>query len=245
MIDPWARRRRLFVTWQLAVVTGILALGALSYAVPPGAPDSRRADLAALLDVGGEANLPTFVSTVNLLVAGLLCALIQRAASLRGERAPRQWLLLGAVFVGLAADEAAQLHELLRHARGLFPDTSLVNVRHAWLLAGAPVALFLAAAMVPFLVSLPRNLSRSFLLAGVLFAAGVLGWELVGSLMLRAGIGVESPLYQARRLCEEACEMYGIALFNCAAVGELARHAAHLRWVVTTPPAGPGAVPPA
>ena len=64
-----------------------------------------------LVDVGGEANLPAFWSSLNLLLAASMLFVI--AASERAARSPirDRWLVLTAGIALMAIDEAARLHE--------------------------------------------------------------------------------------------------------------------------------------
>ena len=232
MSEYWSQAHRVFVVSQIVAITTTLIGGALSYVIPFISGHDYIFGLIPFFDVGSETSFPTYVSTVNLLVAAALCYLIYKASRLQQERPSRYWLVLCGLLVYLSVDEATMIHEQLGNLRRFFPGSDLIPSRHDWLLAGAPLAFLLGLAMLPFLFCLPRKLAISFLLAGFVFAFGVIGMEFVGSLMLHQGASPEDFSYQLRRLLEEAFEMYGVVIFNCAAAGELARRVANLKLVV-------------
>ncbi len=61
------------------------------------------------------------------------------------------------------------------------------------------------------------------MISGLIFIFGAVGLEFVGELMFKTGF-IESSadlFYIFCRLFEEAFEMYGIALFNCALYREI------------------------
>lgn len=83
--------------------------------------------------------------------------------------------------------------------------------------------------LLKFLYELPRRLAMWFVVAGVVFAFGVLGMEFAGTLMLWQGYEPSDFAYQVRRWLEETIEMTGVLIFNCATAAELAQQAAGLR----------------
>lgn len=118
----------------------------------------------AFLDMDYEVNLPTWYSSLQLGVLGLLFA--GYAWLHWRRRSPRAWLLavpaLLALFLSL--DELAQIHERLRP----FTRTELLPFSGAWMLVAAPV--FLAAVGLTYWVTRhfwapPR--ARQLLVAGI------------------------------------------------------------------------------
>jgi hypothetical protein len=221
MSQTLRRQFRVFATLQIAVISLTLFSGALSYWIPYVSSHKHIFGLIRYFDVGRESNFPTYISSVNLLIAAVLCCLIYLFSRFQHAFASRYWILLAAIFVFLSIDEATMIHERFEGLRGFFPEWQVVPSRHSWLFAGVAVALILGGSMLPFLFALPRKLAISFVVGGALFAFGVIGMEFVGSLMLNHGFSPDGPAYQIRRLLEEACEMFGIVIFNIAAASEL------------------------
>jgi hypothetical protein len=126
------------------------------------------------------------------------------------------------VFVYLAVDEASMIHETFSRLAEFLDDGSMIVPQHGWLLFGVPFALVAAILFVPLLGTLHRSTATLFGVSGLTFAVGALGFEFVGSWMINRGAGADTLAYDMRRVIEEGLEMLGIALFNWAAVRELA-----------------------
>lgn len=220
-----------FVLVQIFAVTATLTLGALSYAITYYTGHDYIFGIIPYFDVAREDSFPTFLSSVNLLVAAVLCALIFKIATIQGEQPSKYWLILAGIMIFLAIDEATMIHEKLEVLRGLFPETDVINPRHDWLFAGSVLAVVLGLAVVPFLFKLRRKLAIWFVVAGCIYFFGIIGMEFVGSVMLNHGTHLNDLSYLVRRIIEEGCEMYGIVIFNCASSNELARRMVNLKIV--------------
>jgi len=61
--------------------------------------------------MGGESNFPTYISTLNLLFAGVLCSIIAFYQLKLKKNTSLQWAGLSAGLVLMSMDEAAQIHE--------------------------------------------------------------------------------------------------------------------------------------
>ena len=92
-----------------------------------------------------EANLPTIYSSFQLLSASVLLVWVSVISSQRGERFARHWKGLAVVFLYLAVDESAKLHEL-----SIMPVLHLID-GHAtgilywpWVIPGMMFVMFLA-----------------------------------------------------------------------------------------------------
>ena len=73
-------------------------------------------------------------------------------------------------------------------------------------------ALVIGAALVPFLLQLPRRTARLFMAAGGIYLSGAVGLEILGNSMslqsLKNTLG-----YSMQTLAEEGLEMLGVVLF--------------------------------
>lgn len=161
-----------------------------------------------------ENNLPTFFSTFILLLAGVQLALIASIKQRQADPFRRQWWGMAVLFVLLAVDEAASLHELLiQPLRVAFGFTGLLWF--GWVLAGAAFALLFAVLHLRFLASLPSRVRWWFLLCGAAYVGGAVGLEMVGGKVFLAGqpSGELAP-YMLVMTLEESLEMVAILLFN-------------------------------
>src|SRR5215213_2138609 len=64
-------------------------------------------------NVGEEANVPTWYSSVTLLVCSLLLAVIAAVKKAQGDRYALHWIFLSVIFLVMSVDEVAMIHESL------------------------------------------------------------------------------------------------------------------------------------
>jgi hypothetical protein len=168
-----------------------------------------------LFYVDHEANVPTWWSAMLLLASGAVAAL-QAARSRRVlDRRWLDWLTLAALFVALAADEAASLHELLQKpVRSLLGSESWL--RYPLIVPGTLVAIVLVVRFRRFLRTLGPT-RRRLAIAAAVFAAGALGFETLGGWFAPEAIGPNTT-YLALTTIEEALEMTGATLALLALV---------------------------
>ena len=167
----------------------------------------------AYLNVGVEANVPTWWSGTVLAVGG--ASLLLLAWLLRTDRRPGVWptLALAALLLALSLDEMVSIHEQLYRVGRLV--VSAETIPFVWLAVGIPLALAVVVVVAVLARGLPRA-TRPLLLAGLLtFFAGAIGLELVGS-QLHPTHGVQAPLTVAIYHGEELLEMLGAALMAVA-----------------------------
>jgi hypothetical protein len=173
--------------------------------------------LKLLFDVDSESNLPTWYSSVALLLCGLLLAIIAALKKQEGDRFAFHWKVLSFIFLFLSLDEVVGIHELpiapLRqalHASGFF--------YFAWVIPGAILVLFFVLAYLKFLAHLPAKTRYMFFLAGLVFVGGALGAETLSGYYadFYKNFGSEyserTPYIIAVAI-EEFCEMIGIVIF--------------------------------
>lgn len=162
-------------------------------------------------NLDGENNLPTFFSIVLLLMASLLLGLI--SFFVKSLHAPFQleWKILSLVFLFLALDEAASLHEML-----MTPLRSALNLSgflyFSWVLPVGIGLFFFLMLYIPFLMHLPKAGRMLFLASGGLYVAGSMGVEMLGANYVSAG-NFNPFAYSIFTAVEEVLEMSGIALF--------------------------------
>jgi len=221
---------RTFVTLQFAIVTGLLLLSLAAYMFVSVTGYARALGLVRLLDLNEEQNLPTFLSTLNLLLASFLLFVIWRLTPAWERPSRRYWLALALIFVYLSFDENAGIHETVLTYVG---RASVGNVHEMlggrdWIPIGLALTLVAGLVLVNFLRHLPPWLTVQFIIAGALFVAGVFGFELAGAWFLYSGGTEFDMLFRLDAVAKEGCEMYGIALFNCALFRVLAARSVYL-----------------
>jgi hypothetical protein len=181
-------------------------------------------------DLDQEANIPTFFATFNLALLAAIFAVT--AAGKRARRDPftRHWAFLGIVFLALAVDETAVLHEklidplhLAFHTRGAF--------LFAWVLPAIPLVVIFLIAVRRFFLHLPRRAKLGFALGFALYITGALGFELLGGFYADL-IREDTPIYNLITTLEETIEMSGVITLITAALDYLANHLPETRLIV-------------
>jgi hypothetical protein len=168
----------------------------------------RQRSFFVLFDLEAEGNLSTwFASTLLLAAAGLLYLITRTSpAALAGR-----WKLLSIMFVYVAIDEAAQLHEFtilpLRaalHLSGFF--------YFSWVVLAMPILGFLAIRYIPFLRALPRRVRNLAFAAAIIYLAGALGMEMINGAHAEI-YGYKTLTYKLMTDLEETLELVGITLW--------------------------------
>lgn len=182
--------------------------------------DGDRNGTIRLFDADREGNYPTFYSAAALLFCALLAAAIARLTFLREGRFVRLWALLAAILAYISADEVGMLHErvgqLLRSwglGGGIF--------HFVWVVPFLVLTVIVGLIYLRFLAALPRRTGRLFVLAGVLYVSGAIGFEMLGGARADAA-GQDNLLYALIISAEELLEMVGVLVLAYALLTHLA-----------------------
>ncbi len=227
-----------FTVVQLAIVTLIIISGLLYYIFGYQAAqyDDSLFVFLRLLDVGAEQSIPTYFSTLNLLLSSLLLFIIFIHEKENRHRGKNYWIYLSILFLLLSIDESSSIHEKFAIIYYKFSQSGIIPglyVTRNWLPFGLLFIIINGLVLLPFLKLLPTASLYRFLVSGIIFIIGVIGFEFLGSIMIKTGY-VDSNkelIYLIRRILEEGFEMYGIAIFNCALFGEISNKKISLTFV--------------
>ena len=166
-----------------------------------------------------ENNVPTFFATFMLVACAALLAVTARHYAAAGGGAA-WWKWLAILFVFLAVDEDASLHELLiQPLRERLPVAG--PLYFAWVVPYGLAVLLVGLAYVRFVWLLPVCTRRLFVAAGSIYLTGALGLELAAGWYLSQGEGSEDLRYSLLVAAEESLEMSGIVLFIYALLDHL------------------------
>jgi hypothetical protein len=181
-------------------------------------PEAHRAHRLFYVDL--ETNVPTWWSAMLLLASASTAGLLARAAYRTGDDRWLDWLTLAVLFVAMASDEAASLHELLQKPirAALGSETWL---RYPLILPGLIVAVVIALHFRRFMRTIGAT-RRRLVIAGAIFALGALVFEMIGGWFAPEAIGANTT-YLALTTTEETLEMAGATMALIA----LLRHVAH------------------
>lgn len=196
--------------------------------------------LFRLFNLSEEGNVPTWFSATTLLLCAALLGITWRVVRAAGEQYTRHWAGLALMFLFMAVDEGASIHELL-----ILPLRSLFAAERAlyfaWVIPYGIAVAFFALAYLRFLRALPRRTGLLMLAAGLLFVAGALGMEMLSPYIYDWTGEVSLPMF-VMLLVEETLEMLGVAVFIYALLDHLALRRARVELLFAEPPAHAGAV---
>lgn len=175
--------------------------------------------LVRLFDVNTENSVPTWYSSIALLLCSLLLWLISVAKGHRNDRFVSHWKGLSIIFLFLSLDEVASLHELV------IPFGRSINssgfLYYFWVVPGMIFVTTVALIYRKFLIALPTKIRYLFLIAGIVFVSGSVGLEMVGGYYFESNIG--ENIHTASELTnfsmavllalEEFLEMLGVLIF--------------------------------
>lgn len=200
------------IVWGLSLTAATLIVLGIIGEWSRSLPDFPGRDLlAGLTDPGGESNLAAAFSASLLLCAAALFAVV--AVARRQETHGRVWRGLAWVFTYLAVDEFAMLHErTVIFVRTALGDSATQGIlHHAWVLPYAVFCVIVFATTLRFLLHLPARTRTLFFLAGALYVAGALGFEMIEGPIV-AAVGEENGTVRTLIVFEELLEVSGVIL---------------------------------
>ena len=175
--------------------------------------------LVPMFSLDSENNIPTFFSALQIFIAAILLAVCAARYRLSQPRYFKHWVGLSAIFIYLAFDESALLHEKTMFiSRDLFGASGLLY--YSWVIPFGVIALIVLLTYSRFLLSLPRRTGVIFFLAGAVFVTGAIGMELFEGQIQEAG-GKRNFDYMALVTVEEFLEIIGIYAFVYGLLGHL------------------------
>jgi hypothetical protein len=167
--------------------------------------------LVGSFDMNWENNIPTFFS-VSLLLA---CAALLFAVAAIPEHAARNrkyWRWLSLVFLLLALDEMASLHELWTDwIHWIVPMGG--PFYFAWVIPAGLGVVVVGLLYLRFVLRLPVRTRWLTIASGALYVGGAMGMEMVGGSYLWANDEDSNFTYALIVAAEETIEMCGSSLY--------------------------------
>ena len=158
-----------------------------------------------LFDLDREENIPARYSLLILLLSSGLLIAIAFTERNKGARFV-YWLGLGTAFLFLGIDEWRSIHE---HLGGSWNTSGLLFF--AWIIPyGIAVGIF-ALLYLRFLLNLPRRFGVLFIIAGLIFITGAMGFEALGG--RHTELHGRTGAYVVYATIEEILEMVGVVVF--------------------------------
>lgn len=161
-----------------------------------------------LFNLGLEKNIPTFFSTVILLISAVLLAFIALLKSQEQDRFALRWAILSFIFLFLSVDEAAQIHEATGYILQRFTGKGEGIFSFLWVIPYGLLMIVFVAYYIPFLIHLPRKTKILMLLSGVIYVGGALGTEFI-----EGWYGKVDFVHGLIVTLQESLEIIGIVVF--------------------------------
>ena len=166
--------------------------------------------LVNLFDFNAEGNVPSFFSSLLLILCAYLLLFIGKSEKFNHKRYIG-WYGLGVVFLFLSIDEMTSIHE-----RFMMTTRNILNVSglffFAWVIPYGIALLVLLGVYLKFLIRLPRETAKLFVMSGIVYVGGALIIEMPEGLVVEK-YGYYDPLFYILYTCEEFLEMLGLIIF--------------------------------
>ncbi len=168
--------------------------------------------LIPLFNLDAERNFPTFFSSLIMVAASALLAIITYLQPKKLSYFKFCWATLAFGFMLMAADEFIGFHEQLsgitKREFGLGGSGFL---HFAWVIPAIIIISILGMFFLKFLIRLDSNTRTGFLLAGGVFLSGAIGMEMVDGRYY--DLHGDTLLYNLMSTIEESLEFFGVILF--------------------------------
>ena len=170
--------------------------------------DPEKFDFVRLFDLDMERNVPTLFSSAILLISAFLFYLLSKTSHERDKGNRKGWLGLSWIFVFLAFDESAKIHENIGDYTENFVEASGF-LYYPWVISYGILVAILGAIYLPFFRRMERKVFYSFMFAAAIFLTGAIGLEMLGAAEASAH-GDDTMLYCFYYTIEESMEMFGV-----------------------------------
>ncbi len=168
--------------------------------------------IVPLFDVDQEANIPTWFTSILLLLAGIILGIVTLRKYHSSDRYKLHWLILSFLFLYLSLDEVASVHEkanFILNAKITFVNSDPFNLL---------LLIVLAISYRKFMLHLPRQTLIQFTGAASLFITGAFLIEFINVNFFPYIYWQHSLLNSLIVTIEELLEMWGAVFFIYALI---------------------------
>jgi hypothetical protein len=201
------------ITKVLALVALCLTLtGTAVELIPYYSGHDNPFGLVRQFDLNGEANIPAWYSSFLLLLCSVLLAMIASAKKISGDKYGFHWQAMSIIFLFLAIDETAQIHEMITvqvRNSGFRPSGIFY---YSWVIPYGIAFIIFVVSFLRFLVHLPIKTRWLFIIAAAIYVAGALGMEMVAGFH-RTLYWNKDIIHKMMTVAEECLEMTGTVVF--------------------------------
>ncbi len=202
---PVLRIIRLLIIVAVILVLASVCFQLLRFSNILSVPDG----LIRIFDLNQEANIPTFFEALILFCIAILLAVIALINIQKKESYRWKWLFFSLLFMYLAFDEAAQIHELFTGPVRRFINQDNLGIFYfAWVIPGILFLVAIVLFFLKFIQQLPIKLKKGIILGFTLYFSGAIGMELLNGQYAEIH-GKENLIYNMMSTIEESLEMGG------------------------------------
>lgn len=219
------------IAWIVLILASANLL--MIYHVHFGLVDRRLERTVEAFHFDQEGNIPTIFSFLLLLGSAVILWLISHSHRLKGE-SWIPWKGLAIIFIYLAVDEAIQIHEMFNELTSRFSGTLASGIKFPWVIPYSILVVIFGLVYLPFLMRLPKYFRKMFVLSGLVFVTGAIGFELLGG--KRIDVAGEDFVYGTIMTLEETLEMTGVGLFIYTLLSYMASKKFQVKLVPVSPP---------
>ncbi len=165
-----------------------------------------------LFNMDKEVNIPTMFSCTLLLFCAVLINILEKGLGGQKRQIKVKWFYLKWLFVFLSLDEGLQIHEIfiIPSIKNMLPP--IISI--VWVIPYGIFVFFAAIYFLPLIRSMPHKIRNMTLSSGVIYISGAMGFEVLGSYLVRTGdIKLHGISYGLISTLEETLEMVGIIIF--------------------------------
>jgi len=135
--------------------------------------------LISEFNVDAESNVPTYFSSLMLLMASILLGIIAIYKNKTKGSFILHWSVLSIIFFILSLEEIVGFHERLSAILGRTRWEYTGYFHYAWTIPGLIVVCIFVALYFKFWMNLPQKTRLLFLISGLLYVGGAIGFELI------------------------------------------------------------------
>jgi len=181
-----------------------------------------------------ENGIPAFFSVFLILISASILGLIALTKKKDKDDFAKHWVILTVIFISLAADEMASIHEFLGDP---ISDTFRFTgfLKFSWVIGGVLVVAVFLFSYLKFFLALSNNMKVWFFISGATYVTGALGLEMVGGTMFVDNLDFrnQSLAYMLTTTVEETMEMIGLLLFIYTLLNYIKTYTSKIKLVVS------------
>ena len=197
--------------YLITIISWLVTLNLIGIFYQQGLNGKRGSSLIQLFRLDAETCIPSIYSSFTLLLCSVLIAIIARNKYREKDRYGRHWKFLALIFLYLALDEGARIHEI---SGDIIRTTFNANgfLYFAWVIPAILLFSLFSLYYLKFVLSLPKKTRYLFILCAATFVGGAIGIEMIGG-QVTTLLGKDTLAYELTATAEETLEMVAIAAF--------------------------------